>query len=587
MSRGIVAIRKQLSRYALREREWNATLGNGAGVVRVPGKNHMNYVMVDGFDLPMVVANYSTSYINGLRVTVGKVSGELVVKKYKPLGGWDPKHNPTVGQHAPNHGWGGPDAVYISSRQMLELAAYTGGGLSIKLMPGVVQDGVHTWRVDYQTIDLTSHLPANDVRFVLVAVDMDDGTISLTDGDIFTLDGYDVSYIPATPPGHQAKWAVRLYAGQTVISDNYTDPDLIDLRFAGGGGGSGGSIGLQHTMYHSDGSVTAYPATAAGVTAAYAAYVSGDRLGLFPGHYTGDFTIACDTDGFGYEGTTLEGALTLSPGVHVNNCKLLLTTTGSTDAIGTEGPATDGATLQDCTVITSQTGTGDATCIHLNGGWVSARNTYFRSTAADVGATARIITSAGAVDDCIFVGGVTFANKVDLDTATDANWGIADGVVPGVSGVQWPDDYTPGVGEITYLAGDRSAIDHNHDAAYAALAHVHTGQALFTAAGALEVAAGSIRIYNCLGRTVTISKVFLSAATAPTGSAIIVDANKGGTTIFTNQAHRPQIAATANTGYTTTIDVASWADGEYLTMDIDAIGSTIAGADLTVHVIYS
>ena len=114
-----------------------------------------------------------------------------------------------------------------------------------------------------------------------------------------------------------------------------------------------------------------------------------------------------------------------------------------------------------------------------------------------------------------------------------------------------------------------------------------TSQAIFTISGNLSVLAGTLRIYNQLGRTVTISEVFLSANTAPLTSAIIADVHKGGTTIFTNQANRPQIAASANTGNTTTIDVPSWADGEYLTVDIDQIGTGTVGADFTAHIIYS
>jgi len=75
--------------------------------------------------------------------------------------------------------------------------------------------------------------------------------------------------------------------------------------------------------------------------------------------------------------------------------------------------------------------------------------------------------------------------------------------------------------------------------------------------------------------------------TPPTDSSIIVDIHKDGTTIFTNQANRPTIAAGANIGNTTTIDVPSWAVGEYLEMDIDQIGSGTAGSDLTIHIIHS
>jgi len=109
--------------------------------------------------------------------------------------------------------------------------------------------------------------------------------------------------------------------------------------------------------------------------------------------------------------------------------------------------------------------------------------------------------------------------------------------------------------------------------------------AVFTFEGLLTVASGVVRIYNKLGVVAIISQVYLTVTTPPTGAAIIVDVHKDGTTIFTNQAHRPQIAASANTGYSTDIDVGSWADGSYLSVDIDQGGSTFAGADLTVHVI--
>jgi hypothetical protein len=110
---------------------------------------------------------------------------------------------------------------------------------------------------------------------------------------------------------------------------------------------------------------------------------------------------------------------------------------------------------------------------------------------------------------------------------------------------------------------------------------------IFTYEDVLTLAIGAIRIYNNLGGTLTISKVFLAVGTAPTGAAIIVDIHKSGTTIFTAQGNRPQVAAGEHTGYTTTIDVITLEDGEYLTADIDQIGSSVAGENLTVHVVYS
>jgi len=85
--------------------------------------------------------------------------------------------------------------------------------------------------------------------------------------------------------------------------------------------------------------------------------------------------------------------------------------------------------------------------------------------------------------------------------------------------------------------------------------------------------------------SLTITKVKLVVKTAPTGAAIIVDINKNGTTIFTTQGNRPQIAAGATTGDSGAPDVTALAEGDKLTIDIDQIGSTIAGADLTVEVV--
>jgi hypothetical protein len=83
----------------------------------------------------------------------------------------------------------------------------------------------------------------------------------------------------------------------------------------------------------------------------------------------------------------------------------------------------------------------------------------------------------------------------------------------------------------------------------------------------------------------TITKVKLVVKTAPTGAALIVDVNKGGTTIFTTQGNRPTIAIGDTQGDSGTPDVTSLAEGDKLTIDIDQVGSTVAGADLTVEVI--
>lgn len=108
-----------------------------------------------------------------------------------------------------------------------------------------------------------------------------------------------------------------------------------------------------------------------------------------------------------------------------------------------------------------------------------------------------------------------------------------------------------------------------------------------TVAGALTVDPGPLRLYNLTGRALTISRVHIAVDTVPTGAAIIVDVNENGTTIFTVQANRPQIAISANTGETTTIDDPSWASGNYLQIDVDQIGSGDPGENLTIMIVAS
>lgn len=84
-------------------------------------------------------------------------------------------------------------------------------------------------------------------------------------------------------------------------------------------------------------------------------------------------------------------------------------------------------------------------------------------------------------------------------------------------------------------------------------------------------------------QSLTIDSVDLRAKTAPTGAALIVDINKGGTTIFST---RPEIAASATSGGGgAVLSVTTLAAGDLITIDIDQVGSTVAGADLTVSLV--
>jgi hypothetical protein len=104
----------------------------------------------------------------------------------------------------------------------------------------------------------------------------------------------------------------------------------------------------------------------------------------------------------------------------------------------------------------------------------------------------------------------------------------------------------------------------------------------FSVTGTVAVAAGKSRIY--LEGNYVVETVRAAVNTAPTGAALIVDVNKSGTTIYTTQSARPQIAAGQNSATGNNPAVTTFQAGDYLTVDVDQVGSTVAGADLTVTV---
>lgn len=104
---------------------------------------------------------------------------------------------------------------------------------------------------------------------------------------------------------------------------------------------------------------------------------------------------------------------------------------------------------------------------------------------------------------------------------------------------------------------------------------------VLTRPGVLNVSTGTTRLV--LPKAATIVSVVAAVGAKGLDAAIIVDINKNGTTIFTNQANRPTIASDT---YQSSIGTLSMPmlPGDYLTVDVDQIGSTLSGSDLTVTI---
>lgn len=103
--------------------------------------------------------------------------------------------------------------------------------------------------------------------------------------------------------------------------------------------------------------------------------------------------------------------------------------------------------------------------------------------------------------------------------------------------------------------------------------------------GTLIVLAGKSRFPFPVAATIVGVTAMVNSA--PTGASVLIDVHKNGTTIFTTQGNRPTIAIGGFASGEAIPDVTAVAAGDYLTVDVDQVGSTVPGADLTVAVRYA
>lgn len=85
----------------------------------------------------------------------------------------------------------------------------------------------------------------------------------------------------------------------------------------------------------------------------------------------------------------------------------------------------------------------------------------------------------------------------------------------------------------------------------------------------------------------TLTSVRASVTTAPTGATIIVDINEAGSTIMTTNKLSIDASETTSTTAATPAGItdASLADDAEITIDVDQVGSSVAGAGLKVYLI--
>lgn len=108
------------------------------------------------------------------------------------------------------------------------------------------------------------------------------------------------------------------------------------------------------------------------------------------------------------------------------------------------------------------------------------------------------------------------------------------------------------------------------------------GEQSFSWADDLEVGVAPFKLYNDEGRERLMTKVRVTVGTSPTGSSAIFDVLKNGSSIWPSGT-KPTISAGGTTDFRVPVTT-SWADGDYLQVEIEQVGSTLPGADMTLTV---
>lgn len=104
----------------------------------------------------------------------------------------------------------------------------------------------------------------------------------------------------------------------------------------------------------------------------------------------------------------------------------------------------------------------------------------------------------------------------------------------------------------------------------------------FSAPGTLMIKSGKSRFYAPVD--FTIGAIRVACGTSPIGSPIVVDINRNGLTLYSDPADRPFIAEGNFYALYTEPDNPLIDAGDYITVDIDQVGSSSPGSDLTVMI---
>lgn len=250
-------IKKAVSKSRRTPLPWPALVGDGQGTIEVPGSPGLWYVRPVGSSLAIPVYKGSAPAMNNYPVWVGqdvynrrwvRILGTNLegMNSTVTIGGIIPFD---VEPHGRSHYLTGSDPIYITTRQVVDLLLTVVSGMTVRIAGGfVIADGQPMYVIP-QTVDLTSHIPTDAARWVVIRADSA-GALDVQDGaEVDSFADLTVDTLPAVEAGYSPLWAVRLYDGQTAVNATSAQADFFDLRFAPRGPSPAGDVSADVTDF--------------------------------------------------------------------------------------------------------------------------------------------------------------------------------------------------------------------------------------------------------------------------------------------------------------------------------------------------
>lgn len=223
-------LKDKLKNYQPASNNYSGYLGNGDGVVTVPGIQ--GYVYIRRINGEVVVAfNNRVPNEYGTPVFYGydPVSpGLFQVLSRRPVRIPGVSTPPEVADH--DHTWPSRLTTWVRGEQFLPALVQAKGGMIVCIYPFHMRRLDGSWiYISYTEIDLTDHVPDSGAIAALISFD-DNGDLLISDGDVSeSIEAISEADIPITDNFSVA--AVRLYAGMVEIRQEKFYTDIFDLRF--------------------------------------------------------------------------------------------------------------------------------------------------------------------------------------------------------------------------------------------------------------------------------------------------------------------------------------------------------------------